>query len=221
MGKQDILISSALFASLPAEQRAMLAEIALNRTYEKGEVLFFEGDPGAGFYVVAAGRVKIFKVGVGGREQILHIFGPGETFAEVPVFSGSLYPASAEAIESLETLYFPRSAFLDLIERCPDLAMNMLGELSLKLRRFARQIEDLSLKAIPERLAGYLLYLCKEQGRDDRVELQISKGQLASLLGTGAETLSRIFAKMSGEGLIEVKGRFISLKDLAGLKKRV
>jgi len=98
--------------------------------------------------------------------------------------------------------------------------MNMLAVLSMRLRRFATQIENLSLKEVPARLAGYLLYLAEEQGNVERVELDISKGQLASLLGTIPETLSRIFAKMSEEGLISVDGKLISLLDLEGLGQK-
>ncbi len=96
----------------------------------------------------------------------------------------------------------------------------MLAVLSLRLRRFVDQIENLSLKEVPARLAGYLLYLLEEQGSEESVELEISKGQLASLLGTIPETLSRIFAKMSEEGLIDVDGKKIRILDRAALAER-
>jgi CRP/FNR family transcriptional regulator len=96
----------------------------------------------------------------------------------------------------------------------------MLAVLSMRLRRFASQIESLSLKEVPARLASYLLYLSEEQGGTDCVELEISKGQLASLLGTIPETLSRILGKMSDEGLIDVQGRRISLLNREGLEER-
>ena len=98
--------------------------------------------------------------------------------------------------------------------------MHMLAFLSERLRRFTVQIENLSLKEVPSRLAGYLLYLLEEQGGQDSVELEISKGQLASLLGTIPETLSRIFSKMTEEGLIEVEGRRITIKDAEALHYR-
>ena len=102
----------------------------------------------------------------------------------------------------------------------PSLALNMLAMLALRLRRFTTQIENLSLKEVPGRLASYLLYLTEEQGRSDRVVLDIPKGQLASLLGTSSETLSRIFAKMTEEGLIRVEGKTIDLLDIERLKER-
>jgi CRP/FNR family transcriptional regulator len=117
-------------------------------------------------------------------------------------------------------LFLPRRGFVEIVTQCPSIALNMLAMLSMRLRRFTSQIESLSLKEVPARLASYLLYLAEEQGTDDRVELEISKGQLASLLGTIPETLSRIFAKMSEEGLIDVQGRTIHLLDRAGLEER-
>jgi len=92
--------------------------------------------------------------------------------------------------------------------------------MALRLRRFADQIENLSLKEVPSRLASYLLYLSEEQKNRAQVHLDISKGQLASLLGTTPETLSRIFAKMTEEGLIKVRGRVITLKNIPGLAER-
>ena len=152
-----------------------------------------------------------------GKEHILHIFGPGEPVGEVPVFSKQPFPANAEALVKSSTLFFPRKDFVALIENNPSIALNMLAVLSRRLRQFATQIENLSLKEVPARLAGYLLYIAKEQKNEGVVELPVSKGQLASLLGTIPETLSRIFARMSDEGLIQVDGRSITILDRQGL----
>jgi CRP/FNR family transcriptional regulator len=220
MNKKEIIASSLLFEGLPAQQIDALTNIAILKTFQRGEAIFFEGDEGTGFYMVGDGRVKIFKVSFSGKEHILHIFGQGEIFGEVPVFHGKPFPASAEALVKTKAIFFPRDKFVLLVEANPSMALNMLAVLSLRLRTFASQIENLSLKEVPERLAGYLLYLSQEQGDADEVELDISKGQLASLLGTIPETLSRIFAKMSDEGLIRVNGRKISLLDRTGLLDR-
>lgn len=215
---QQVLADSDLFGGLPPEHLEEIEKIAVTKKFGRGESVFFEGDPAAGFYMVATGRVKIFKTSVSGKEQILHIFGPGEPFGEVPVFHNQPFPANATALEKSTLIFFPRKDFVDLVNAMPSLVMNMLAVLSLRLRRFATQIENLSLKEVPARLAGYLLYLAEEQGNPKQVELQISKGQLASLLGTIPETLSRIFAKMSEEGLISVDGKTISLLDQEGLE---
>jgi CRP-like cAMP-binding protein len=164
------------------------------------------------------GRVKVYKVSSEGKEQILHIFEAGQSFGEVTVFTDRQLPANAEALAKSRLLFFPRSAFVDLVINNPSLALNMLAIMSKKLRQFAAQIESLSLKEIPARLASYLIYLAKEQQTIDAVELNISKGQLASLLGTIPETLSRIFAKLSGQQLIRVEGSRIALLNRQGLE---
>lgn len=212
------LVDIPLFAGLSREQHAELARIGVCRSCRKGERLFSEGDEGSGFYVVLAGRVKIFKVSAEGKEQILHFIGPGESFGEVSVFTGQGFPA--DAVTAVQTAYcfFPRNAFIALIRRDPTLALNMLAQLSRRLRQFAGLIEDLSLKEVPGRLAKYLLYL-SGAGGDSALELDVSKGQLASLLGTIPETLSRILAKMNRQGLISSHGAQIRILDRRGLEQ--
>jgi len=218
--KDELLAQSLLFSGLPAEQLREINKICLSKRYNKGETIFFEGDPGIGFYMVASGKVKIFKMSFDGKEQILHIFGPGEPFGEVPVFHGNPFPANAETLAESEVLFFPRTEFVGLITANPSLALNMLAVLAMRLRRFATQIENLTLKDVPGRLASYLHYLMEEQQRQDKVVLDIPKGQLASLLGTSSETLSRIFSKMTEEGLIRVEGKTIFILDSERLKER-
>ena len=218
--KDQLLANSLLFGGLPTEQLRQVAAICTSRHYAKGVSIFAEGDPGVGFYMVAEGKVKIFKMSFEGKEQILHIFGPGEPFGEVPVFHGTPFPASAETLTEAELLFFPRAEFVHVLTANPSLALNMLAVLALRLRRFATQIENLSLKEVPGRLASYLGYLMEEQGCQDRVVLDIPKGQLASLLGTSSETLSRIFNKMTEEGLILVEGKAISILDGQRLRER-
>ena len=213
-----ILSITPLFKGLSEQQLADIGAIAIDRHYRRGESIFMEGDEADGFYIVADGQVKIFKTSLEGKEQILHIYGPGNPFGEVPVFSGSRFPANAQALVKSHILFLPRAAFVRLIAVNPSLSMNMLGELSMRLREFTVQIENLSLKEVPSRLASYLIVLAGEQDRSDRVTLTISKGQLASLLGTIPETLSRIFAKMSAQRLIRVEGKDIDLLEPLGLE---
>ncbi len=153
------------------------------------EIIFSEGEPASGFYILLSGRLKIYKLSLEGKEQILHIIEPGEPFAEVALFSETKFPAYAEAIEKSEVMFLSRNAFRQLIGNDPSIAMNMLAILSQRLKYFTRLIEDLSLKEVPQRLAAYLLFLARREG-SDHVSLGISKGQLASLLGTIPETLS-------------------------------
>jgi CRP/FNR family transcriptional regulator len=205
-----------LFEGLSPQQDASLARIVRKRSFLKGERIFSEGDEGTGLHVAAVGKVKVFKLSPGGKEQILHIFGPGDPFGEIALFSGRTYPAHAEAYSDCEILFFSRREFADCIAADPSLAFNMLAVLSQRLRRFTQLIEDLSLREVPGRLAAYLLFLgCRRKGR---VTLEVTKGQLASLLGTIPETLSRILAKMSRQELIRVNGAEIDLLDLDGLE---
>jgi CRP/FNR family transcriptional regulator, dissimilatory nitrate respiration regulator len=206
-----ILAKTPLFSGLPPDQLREIKKIAVEKNAAKGQTIFSEGEEGRGFYIIAAGMVKIFKLSVDGKEQILHIFGPGEPFGEVPVFSGRPYPAHAETLTKSALLFFPRKAFIDLVAGNPSLSLNMLAVLSRRLRHFTEQIESLSLKEVPARLASYLLYLADRQEKPEHVTLAISKGHLASLLGTIPETLSRILSKMSAQRIIRVEGRRIML----------
>jgi CRP-like cAMP-binding protein len=215
----EIISGIPLFSGLPKEQLKQVEQIAVERYFGKGDVVFSEGYDGHGFFVVVDGLVKVYKVSAEGKEQILHIFGSGEPFGEVPVFSGQSFPASAEAIAESHLLYFPREAFVDLISGNSSLSLNMLAVLSMRLRQFTVQIENLSLKEVPARLAAYLIYMAEEKGAKETVTLGISKGQLASILGTIPETLSRIFSRMTAQGLIEVNGANIRLLDHSGLKE--
>jgi CRP/FNR family transcriptional regulator len=213
-----ILAVTPLFKGLSESQLDEIGAIAIDRQYERGQSIFMEGDEADGFYIVAEGQVKIFKTSLEGKEQILHIYGPGHPFGEVPVFSGSQFPANALALVKSRVIFLPRKAFVRLIAEHPSLSMNMLGELSMRLRQFTVQIDNLSLKEVPSRLASYLTVLAEEQGETDKVSLTISKSQLASLLGTIPETLSRIFAKMTAQNLIQVDGKEIHLLDVEGLE---
>jgi len=206
-----------LFAGLSRTQHEALGRVGVRRSFRKGERIFSEGDEGTGFYAVLSGRVKISKVSTEGKEQILHLFGPGESFGEVSVFTGQGFPADAAAALPTTVLFFPRAAFSGLIRQDPALALNMLAQLSQRLRQFAGLIEDLSLKEVPGRLAKYLLYLSSRDG-GRAVELDLPKGQLAALLGTIPETLSRILAKMNRQGLIRSRGAQISILDRRGLE---
>ena len=207
-----------LFKGLTVEQLDAIARIVSDKEYKKGQLVFSEGDEGVGFYLVISGRVKVYKLSPEGKEQIMHIFGPGQPFAEVPVFEGSRYPANAEAMDYCRLFFFPKRGFVSLIQESPSLAMNMLASLSQRLKQFSNLIETLSLKEVPGRLASYLLYLSDKNGSIDEFKLDIAKSQLASLLGTIPETLSRIFAKMGSKNLVRTNGPQITILDRTGLE---
>jgi len=214
----DILAGVPLFSGLPESELQKLTAIMEVREIERGTTVFSDGDNADGFYVVADGSVKIYKMSLEGKEKILHIFGPSEPFGEVPVFAGTRFPANAQTTVKSRLFFFPREAFVKLVTENPSLSLNMLAVLSMRLRQFTDQIENLSLKEVPARLADYLLALSVEQENRKTVRLTISKGQLAGLLGTISETLSRIFSRMTQQGLISVDGRLIHLVDFDGIE---
>ena len=207
----DILIKSQLFGGLSEEYIAEIEKIAVDKNYNKGDVIFYDGDEGEGFYLVVAGSVSVYKLSPEGKEQILHIVKEGDTIGAVPVFSGKSFPANARAISKSHLLFFDRKKFIQLIANKPSLTMNILALLSTRLREFTIQVENLSLKEIPGRLAAYLLYLAQEQGNKDLIKLNISKVQLANLLGTRPESLSRALGNMKSKKLLEERGANIRL----------
>jgi CRP/FNR family transcriptional regulator, dissimilatory nitrate respiration regulator len=208
-----------VFHGLPRSQLQALAGIAVPLAYQPGDTIFMEGDPAEGFFLILSGQVKVYKLSLDGKEQVLHFVGPDEIFAEVPVFSSGDYPAHAGALRETRTLFFPRLAMRRLLANDPTLAMNMLADLSRRLRQLTKLVENLSLKESPARLAAYLLHMSTELRQADEVELDVSKGQLATLLGTTPETLSRTLKKLSENGIIEVQTRTIRLLDKAALER--
>ena len=217
MSKQIAAIP--LFDGLSQKQYDELAGIAVDRSYKRGQIIFSEGDEGIGLYVLIAGKVKVFKLSLEGKEQILHVFEEGEPFGEASVFAGQRFPAHAETLEKSRILFFPRAAFIELIKRDPSLALNMLAILSRRLRKFTLLVEDLSLKEVPGRLAAYFLSVSEQRDGSDDLKLDIAKNQLAGLLGTIPETLSRILARMVRQGLIHVDGSRIKIVDRQGLEE--
>lgn len=213
----EALAAVPLFLGMDTSQLQKLSTIVGDQHYARGQTIFAEGDEGVGFYVLISGRVKIFKLSSEGKEQILHVFGSGEPFAEAAVFVGARFPAHAMALEASRVFFFPRQAFTALIQENPALAMNMLAALSVRLKKFAHLIESLSLKEVPGRLAVHLLLLAEEQEQDE-VRLDLTKTHLASLLGTIPETLSRILTKMNKQGLIASNGPTITLLDRGALE---
>lgn len=211
MDLPKILRQSPLFAGTTDEDINAILRICKVREYERGEILFDEGDVAQGFYIVAVGRVKVYKLSPEGKERILHVVQSGGNFAEAAIFADGLYPASAEPLEKSTLIFFPKRDFLDLLTAQGQIAINMIGGLSRFLRLFAGQIEELTFRDVPSRLARYLLDLNNE--RNGAVELPTSKSAIASRLGTVSETLSRTFRKLSDEGLIRVEGKTIVILD--------
>ena len=219
MDPKNLVEQCFIFHGLPARVLDDIVAIGSVKKFNAKQTIFMEGDRATGFHIVITGRIKIFKLSTEGREQTLHVFGPGEPFGEAAVFAGTRFPANAMAVKKTETFYIPREAFVLLLKKDPSIAMNLLSILSRRLMSFAVMIGDLSLKEVPGRLATYLIILMKQQGKSDSVTLDMPKSQLASLLGTIPETLSRIFAKMQRQEIIAVQGPHIKILDLEALEE--
>jgi CRP-like cAMP-binding protein len=209
-----------LFAGLPPVDLNTIANITVIKSLDKGEYLFREGAPAHGFYIVQKGAVNVHRVSSAGKEQIIHIFRAGESFAEATLATATGYPADARALESSQVLLVQKAGFLDLLTRQPELALRMLASMSLHLRVLVSQLEDLTLKDVETRLANWLLKRCPapDSPRPVTFELKTTKRVLAAELGTVSETFSRTLAKFRDQKLLSVKGKSVSVLSPAKLR---
>jgi len=218
----EMLRQCPLFAGLKEEDLKRVKAIALLKRVGKKQILFSDGEEAKGFYVILSGKVKLFKISLEGKQQILHVVSAPEAFAEAALFLEGNYPAFAETLTDSQLLFFPKRDFIQLIERNPRLSINMIVSLSHFLRKFASLIEELSLKEVSARVAKYLIDLSLKLAQEGRspmeVELDLSKSQLASKLGTISETLSRSLAKMKAKKIIDVKKNRITILNRGALE---
>ena len=205
-----------LFSALSETELQELLRVCRTKNLPAGSQVLSPSQQAKSFYVILAGKVKLYKLSAKGDEQILHMYGPGDTFGEAAMWAGIRYPAFAEALDDSALLVVNRSVLKDLIDRNTDLALAMLGGMSAKLREFNQLIEQLSLKEVPARLAGILLDLPARAGTNT-VVLKQTKRELAAQISTIPETLSRAFKKLNAMGLIEVNGSEITILDPDGL----
>jgi CRP/FNR family transcriptional regulator, dissimilatory nitrate respiration regulator len=214
--KARVLLGAPLCADLTLPQVKKLAAISAFKDFAAGELLFGEGDPARGLYVLSTGRVKVSKLSAAGKEQILNIFGSGQTVGEAAMFAGGRFPAGALALESVRALWLGRDRLLKLMAREPRLAMGMMSVLTRRLHHFAQMVDELSLHDVPMRLARYLLEhaSAREPGM---VFLELKKSDLAQRLGTVPETLSRALAKLTRLQLIRKHGAGLRILDQARL----
>ena len=215
----NTLRSCQLFAGLPPTDLDNVANVTIIKSLSKGDYLFHEGDPAAGFYIVQRGSVNVHRVNAAGKEQIIHIFRAGESFAEVALASDKGYPADARALESTQVLLVQKDGILALLRRRPELAVRMLGSMSSHLRVLVGQLEDLTLKDVETRLANWLVKRCPEPTSEKpvRIELSMTKRVLAAELGTVSETFSRTLAKFRQQKLLSVKGKTVVVLSPARL----
>ncbi|MGA1238908.1 MAG: Crp/Fnr family transcriptional regulator [Limisphaerales bacterium] len=208
-----------LFRELPADDLERVASITRIRNLQPDEYLFHEGDPSSGFFIIQTGSVNVHRVNRAGKEQVIHLFRAGDSLAEGTLATGQGYPADARALEPTQVLHIQKTSFLEILRQQPNLALRMLGSMSLRLRTLVAQLEDLTLKDVETRLANWLLRHCHNPNSISPTQLQLksTKRVLAAELGTVSETLSRTLAKFREQNLITVKGRTITILNPANL----
>lgn len=216
-----ILEKTALLSSLSPSELQLLAVRTVRKLFSAGELLFSEGEPCNGLHIIARGKVRIFKTSMSGREQVLAMNGPGESVAELPVFDGGPYPASAVAIEDTEIAFISRRDFNAYCLEHPEVALKVLSVVGTRLRRLVGIIEELSFTTIRQRLISALLKLAQKEGRKTErgIEFQLpaTHQELANQLGTVRELISRNLMRLQAEGLLDVDAREIVVKDMKGL----
>jgi CRP-like cAMP-binding protein len=198
-------------APLPARERADLASRCVVKNVAKGKVIFAEGEPATGLWVVLAGRVRLVRISPRGREQALHVESAGATLAEAPIFDGGGYVATALAETEARLLFVPRPVLLDLCRRHPDVALGVIAVLARRVRAFAAVIEDLALRNVTARLARLLL--TEVRGDGNVVDLSGTREQVALRLGTARELVSRSLSELQAAGIVAVRGRRVWLTD--------
>lgn len=215
------LRSCQLFHGLSAADLDAIATFSVLRNIEKESYLFHEGDPAEGFYVVQKGAINVHRVSPAGKEQVIHVFRSGESLAEAAIATEHGYPANGRAVEASAVIVVPKVPFLTLLRQRPDLGLRMLGSMSQHLRVLVGLVDDLTLKDVETRFLNWVL---KRSGRGVRgpaaVELKSTKRVLAAELGTSSETLSRTFAKLREEKLLQVKGSTLHVPDVGAIEAR-
>ena len=211
----------AIFADLSPTELQFLAERAVPRNYSPGEIIFGEGEPCTGLFVVESGHVRIFKSSPSGREQVLAVEGPGSSIAELPVFDGGNYPASTSAMDEARVYFISKQDFHSLCLVHPKVSLKVLKVVGARLRRLVGIIEELSFTTVRSRLISVLLRLAREAKtgpRDVQIELPSSNQELASHIGTVRELVSRNLSRLQAEGLIHMEGKTVTIPDLRHLQ---
>jgi CRP-like cAMP-binding protein len=204
------------FQALPPADLRRLAECAVVRDFRRGARVFEEGASAEGLFVVMQGRVRLVRRSRGGREQVLHAEGPGATLGEVPLLDGGGYVATAVAAEPSRLLYLPRDIILDACRRHPDVALGIIRVLARRVRAFAGLVEELSLKNLTTRLAGFLLAE-SVLANASTFTLAVTRDEIATRLGTVRELVSRSLGRLRAADVIEVAGRRVSIRDVRRL----
>ena len=221
MNHAETLRKVPVFSGLEEHELQFLAQRAVPRHYSAGEIIFNEGDPCSGLYVIEIGNVRIFKSSASGREQVLAIEGAGSSIAELPVFDGGSYPASASAASDAVMLFVSKNDFQALCLEHPRVALKVLRVVGARLRRLVGIIEELSFTTVHQRLSAYLCRLAatgKRTPEGIEITLPTSNQELAAQIGTVRELVSRNLSRLQAQGFIHMDGRQLVIADLQKLQ---
>jgi len=211
---RDLVHEFPFFAGLDEQTYEELLGGSTSRRVEKGETLFLDGEPCRGMFLVQSGVIKIYKLSESGKEQILTLARPGDAVAELPLFDGGDYPASAGAMEDSVVLFVPATLVNELLERKPQLCRSVIAALAKRLRKLVGLVEDLSLRHVRERLARLLI---EEAGGKLVFHLAFTNEELAARLGSVRDVISRTMSALQAEGLIRLEGRRVEIISPRGL----
>ncbi len=217
LSKREVFSRSVLFAALSAEELESLIPLAVARSYRAGEVLFEEGMPCEGLYVLASGTVKISKASPSGRSIMLAMESAPSTVAEVPLFDGGDYPASVTAVEDTVAYLLPKDAFRRFCESHPKVPLKVLAVAGQRLRQLVRLVETVTFGSMRQRVARALLDFAEQSGQAE-FDLPVTHEELALRLGTVREVVSRNLARFQAEGMIRIARRQVLLVDRDALR---
>jgi len=212
-----ILKKVSFFHNLEEEELRYILPFLQVQSFPKNQVIFHEEEPGRYLYMIRSGNVKVYKLSEDGKEKILRVFGPGDFFAELPLLDGGKYPATAETISPATLLKLSRENFLKVLSRYPEISGKIYEVVGKRLRHFTAEITDLTLKDASHRLAGFLLEKAREyehlSSSQIRFPLELTHQEIASLIGTARETVSRTLKRFQKEGIIDLKERHVTILD--------
>jgi len=215
----DFLASVPMFSGLQRDELLKFAELTRERTYPKGSVILFQGDPGDSLYVLRQGRAKVVLIGEDGREVILGVLEPGAHFGELALIDDQPRSAHVIAMEDSQLLILRREDFRRRVEANPSVAWALLTELSRRLRRADQKIGGLVLLDVPGRISRLLLDLSQESS-NGTIEKPLTHQTIAQMIGASRETVSRAMKEFQQEGLIRVERRRIAVANRDALEKR-
>jgi CRP-like cAMP-binding protein len=216
--EQDFLKKILYFQGFSFEELNLIKPLVFEKKYERGDIIIYEGEKAAAIYLVFSGAVKIFKTSVEGKEQILSIARPGDSFNEVPVFDDGFNPASAQAMGEVIIYELGKNELKALIQNHPDIAVNMIKVLAGQIRRLVTLVEDLSFRTVIGRVAKILLeHAIEKEGAGPRLTQQ----EMAAMAGSAREVVGRSLKALEEDGLIKLNRQKISITDKKALREMV